>query len=103
MTPPEVTDVTVTTVTADPASLDYSVYDVYEGNTMTLHASIDALIEFDGYVDKEYADQYEEEDDDWDEDDTILIGFSRQVRLWFDLIVIGSELENVAVDYAELA
>jgi UDP-N-acetylglucosamine transferase subunit ALG13 len=102
VTPPEATEVTVTMVESDLDSVDFSIYDQYDGSTIALHASIEATLESEAYVDKALADDYEVVDDD-PEERVVFVDFARHVRLWFDLIVVGSDVESVAFDYAEAA
>jgi hypothetical protein len=102
VTPPEATDVTVTMVETDLDSVDFSIYDHYDRSTMALHASIEATLEFDAYVEKALAHEYDFIDDD-SEERVVVIDFARHVRLWFDPIVVGSDVESVAFDYAEVA
>lgn len=110
VTPPEATEVTVTAVEPSPDSVDFSIYDQYEGDTVALHACVEAIVEFEAYIDKQLADDYDRISHDWDESDddgwderTVLVDFSRRVRLWFDIVAVGSEVETVAFDYAEAA
>lgn len=102
--PDELEGVTVVEVDVNESSVDFSVYDQYEGDTLGIHASIEADVTFEGYLYKGdfplVDERVEVVDADWN-DHMMLVAVSATVRLSFQVLVIGTQVENVEFEFGE--
>jgi hypothetical protein len=96
--PQEVEDVTIEDIDLDDASVEYSVYDHYAGDTRAISASVEVGVEFHGFVyrmDIELVDDeiIEVVDDDWN-DHWTFVQMTTKLRMFFDLLIVGTTVEN---------
>jgi hypothetical protein len=86
-------------------TVDYSVYESYEGDTLAIDASVQVDIDCEGYVNLDDYELVDEGDvyvidSDW-ADGIALVGFGRSVVCWFDLLAIGDEVDSIQFVRAE--
>lgn len=97
--PGEVDDMTIDYVAADPNSVQWQVYESFDGTTLLIEATIEATLSFEGFASK--SDALEPESfvvREWDWNDHVSqVAFDRHAILKFQLRVE----EGVGVDYVE--
>jgi hypothetical protein len=104
--PDDVTDGTIAEVVPSKHSAEIHVYEELEGDSLLLHASVQADVSFEGFMYKPdfYAsaddDRLEILDPDWN-DHMVFVSFATEATLWFDVVAIGRTVENITFDYAE--
>lgn len=97
--PSEVSDLTIEYVDADPDTVQWQLYDSFDGTTLLLSATIKAHLSFDGFADKSdalHAEEFQVREFDWN-DHVSCVSFSRDATLSFQLRVE----EGVGVEYVE--
>ncbi len=102
--PPQLSDVSIQEVQARAESFFYEVYDELDFDTLLIKASLEGEVEFDGFIDKGDFPRYEAELSVWDGDwnaTTMWVTATSQATLSFDVTVIGTEIEEIRLDYIE--
>ena len=103
--PEDIEDPEVTDVDVQPGSVILDVYDRYEGDTLAVAVSVDAMLTIEGFIYKAdyYAgleDDVEILDDDWN-DHMMHVQIERDVRLRFNVLTVANQVENITFDAAE--
>lgn len=97
--PGQVDDMTVDYVAADPSTVQWQVYESFDGTTLLVEATIEATLSFEGFASKSDAlepDGFVVREWDWN-DHVSQVTFDRHAILKFQLRVE----EGVGVDYVE--
>ncbi|SDK54971.1 protein of unknown function [Nocardioides sp. YR527] len=97
--PSAVSEMTIEYVDADPGTVQWQVYEAFDGTTLLIAATIGANLSFEGFADKFealHAEGFEIREFDWN-DHVAHVTFTRAVVLKFQLQVE----EGVGVDYVE--
>lgn len=106
--PDDFSIVTISSVVPEMSSLESFLYEEYEGDTYSLNARVDALVEFDGFIGRaDYEDKssdYTLVDPEWvdDDDDELEVRFSRRVVLGFNVLLVGTSVEDNSLDSVDL-
>lgn len=98
--PSEVYDMTIEYVEADPDTVQWQVYESFDGTTLLVAATIRASLSIEGFTDKSdalQAEGFEVREFDWN-NHVSWVSFTRDAVLGFQLRVE----EGVGVDYVEL-